>query len=194
MKDKLILDNLGLINKAMKSLNCQYSNKEEFDELYYAGLIGLIKSANLYDTTHTSSTYLYKSICNEIKNLFREKTTMKRYRWKKEVSLDQELTEEGATLENLLPSDENIETDYITKELKQRVRNGLNRLKEKNYKTFIKEYYGIDTQPKSMQKIALKYGVSRQCVQQGIERGMKHLKKELEKEFKNERKNNELFR
>ena len=70
MKDEIILNNLGLIYKAMKDLHCQIRTEEEFEQYYYAGLFALIKASKTYDETKGKSGYLYIYIKNAIKKQF----------------------------------------------------------------------------------------------------------------------------
>ena len=46
--DNLIITNQGLIGKAIKDLKCYWRTEDEFQDLYDAGMIGLIKGAKEY--------------------------------------------------------------------------------------------------------------------------------------------------
>lgn len=65
--DNLIITNQGLIGKVIKDLKCYWRTEDEFQDLYDAGMIGLIKGAKEYKKELSSkSTYLYECIKNEI--------------------------------------------------------------------------------------------------------------------------------
>ena len=65
--DNIIITNQGLIGKAIKDLKCYWRTEDEFQDLYDAGMIGLIKGAKEYKKELSStSTYLYTCIKNEI--------------------------------------------------------------------------------------------------------------------------------
>lgn len=174
MKDKIVLDNLGLINKAIKDLNCRYRNQDEFEAYYYAGLIGLIKASKTYNSEKGKSTYLYKSIERRIKTVFDYNSNSRRNNGKIPISLNTEIKD--MELMNIIASDYNLEKEVINKIL---IEDTLNKLKNKRYKKFIIEYYGINQEALNMQEIALKYGVSKQCVQQSIQWGLKLMRKEI---------------
>lgn len=171
MKDKIILDNLGLIYKAIKELNCIYKNEDEFEQYYYSGLIGLIQASKNYDCTKGESTYLYNSIKNEIKRLFHEKSALKRAG--ETISLN--TTIYGAELSDYISSGYDLEKEILNKVETERL---LSTLKESQYKTFLKEYYGIDTPQLNSFEIAQKYGVSHQFVSERIKYALKKLRKE----------------
>lgn len=192
MRDKLILNNLGLIYKVMKDLHCDFTDEENKEDIYYQGLIGLIKAVDTYDETKSTSKYFYICIANQIKLFFKLKTAQKRYSKLKSISLDQPYQGNDLYLIDILPSEENIEENYIKKDTQERVRKALSKLKNKLELKCLCEYYGIGSKAQNYRQMARKYGVSYQCIQQRVKRGLKNIKKELEKEFKDEKKNNEI--
>lgn len=176
MKDKIILNNLGLIHKAIKNLHCQYRTKDQYEEYYYAGLFGLIKASKVQNYNISKSSFLYICIKNEINRQFKKNNANKR-KIKYTLSLNKEMTEYGEEFIEQLEDNYNLEKDVITRLF---IKDSLNKLKNKRYKQFIMEYYGIDTPPLNLQEIAEKYGVSKQNVQQLIQWGLKLLRKEIE--------------
>ncbi len=173
MREELILNNLGLIHKVMKDIHLNIRNEEEFNEYYYYGLVGLIKASNYFDPNKSKSSYLYKSIRREITDYIKQKVRYKRNPKKKDISLNT-LLGDDAELQDFIKSDFNLEKYVIDKVF---IDNELNKLKNKRYKAFLIEYYGINCPELNMQEIALKYGVSRQCVHQGIQLGLRLLRK-----------------
>lgn len=174
MKEEIILNNLGLIHKAIKDLHCVYRNQEEYDNFYYAGLLGLIKASKTYDEAKGKSTYLYNNICLRIKNVFKYNSNPKRHNGLVEISLNTEIY--NHEIQDIIPDKYNLEEDVTNKIL---IRDALNKLKDKKYKAFIKEYYGIDCPELNMREIAQKYGVSVQGVSQIIQWGLRLLRKEI---------------
>lgn len=65
-EENLILNNQRLIYKVIKDMHCYWRTEDEWQELYDAGLEGLIRGAKKYDGSTTQGTYLYVCIKNEI--------------------------------------------------------------------------------------------------------------------------------
>ena len=84
--DKFIEDNIGLVHLCAN----RFRNKGiEYDDLYSAGCIGLIKAADAFDTERgvKFSTYAVPVILGEIKRLFRDGGSIKVSRSLKELSM-----------------------------------------------------------------------------------------------------------
>lgn len=84
--DKFIEDNIGLVHLCAN----RFRNKGiEYDDLYGAGCIGLIKAADAFDTDRgvKFSTYAVPVILGEIKRLFRDGGSVKVSRGLKELSM-----------------------------------------------------------------------------------------------------------
>lgn len=84
--DNFICENLGLVHSCAK----RFSKRGiEYDDLYQAGCMGLIKAANGFDKERglCFSTYAVPVILGEIKRLFRDGGTIKVSRSLKELSL-----------------------------------------------------------------------------------------------------------
>lgn len=174
MKDEIILNNLGLIYKVMKDLHCNLSNENEFEDYYYAGLLGLIKASKTYDKAKGKSGYLYNAIKLNIYQEFTNRTRKKRHSDLKDVSINQE--QSCLKLEDYLQSNINIEYEVLNKLYVEDI---LSKLKERQYKKFLIEYYGINTPQLNSKEIAQKYGVSQSFVNQSIRRAIKIIKKEV---------------
>ena len=165
MREEKIINNLGLIYKVMKDLHCKTKNQEDFDEVFYYGLIGLIKGIDSQE--NDKSTYLYICIRNSISQLFTRRTMQKRQGF--EVQLED--------IEEKIPSEINIEEEVI---LKDDIRRMLEALEKHKYKNLIKENFGIGCEKKSIQEISKEYGISFQAVSKKRIAVLKWLKKELE--------------
>ncbi len=86
MNDKMVEDNLALVHACCK----RFKNRGiEYEELYSAGCMGLVKAVNRFnpDLKLQLSTYAVPVILGEIKRLFRDGGTVKVSRSLKELSL-----------------------------------------------------------------------------------------------------------
>lgn len=92
-------DNLGLVHLCANRFR---GRGIEYDDLYGAGCIGLIKAAKAFDTSRgvKFSTYAVPVILGEIKRLFRDGGTVKVSRGTKELSLKITRIREKFTADN----------------------------------------------------------------------------------------------
>lgn len=84
-RDELISNNLGLVHSCAN----KFRNRGiEYDDLYSAGCLGLVKAADGFDETlgYRFSTYAVPAILGEIKRLFRDGGAVKASRSLKEKS------------------------------------------------------------------------------------------------------------
>ena len=98
-RDRFIEENLGLVHSLCK----RFSGRGiEYDDLYQAGCIGLIKATDGFDGERgvCFSTYAVPVIMGEIRRLFRDGGTVKVSRSVKELYL--KITKEKQTLEQKL--------------------------------------------------------------------------------------------
>lgn len=85
-RDRLVTDNLRLVHLCAN----RFRNRGvEYEELYSAGCIGLVKAANAFDEDRgvKFSTYAVPVILGEIKRIFRDGGTVKVSRSLKELSM-----------------------------------------------------------------------------------------------------------
>lgn len=85
-RNKIVKENLGLVHSCCK----RFKGKGiEYEDLYMAGCVGLIKAVDKFDDTlgYKLSTYAVPVILGEIKRLFREGGTVKVSRSLKELYL-----------------------------------------------------------------------------------------------------------
>lgn len=85
-RDSLVTENLGLVHLCANRFR---GKGLEYEELYSAGCIGIVKAASAFDTGRgvKFSTYAVPVILGEIKRLFRDGGTVKVSRSLKELSL-----------------------------------------------------------------------------------------------------------
>lgn len=175
MKDEIILNNLGLIYKVMHDLNCDFTNEDAIEEYYFAGLVGLIVASRKYDETKGKSGYLYFSIKSRILSVFDRHTRKDRDKHNP-ISLNTIISENGDELLDIIKDDYDFEQKLINKDYIEYL---LNKLKNKRYKTFLLEYYGIYNEPLNTCEIAQKYGVTKQYVNNSIKYALQRIKKIL---------------
>ncbi len=98
-RDELILNNLGLVGKCAS----RFTGKGvDYEDLYSAGCIGLIKAADGFceDLGFAFSTYAVPSILGEIKRIFRDDGTVKISRSLKEEARSLAIIKENYEKEN----------------------------------------------------------------------------------------------
>lgn len=85
-KSSMVEENLGLVHLCANKFR---GRSIEYEELYSAGCVGLVKAVNAFDETlgYKFSTYAVPVILGEIKRLFRDGGTVKVSRSLKELSL-----------------------------------------------------------------------------------------------------------
>lgn len=175
-----ITKHLGLVNKVIKDLNCQYRNKEEYQEYYDAGIMGLVKGSKAYNGSSTPATYLYSCIRNEITQVFYYKTRMKRLgqpeSLNKPIKDDDESTHE---LQDFIPSEENVEEDFQKKIQYENLYHALDQLKPYE-KTIVMRNYGIGYERRTIRQLAHEYHKSRTAIGNTIKRARMKLKNILE--------------
>ena len=96
-RDKFISDNLRLVNHLCK----RFSGRGiEYEDLYQAGCVGLVKAADAFDKTRgfQFSTYAVPVILGEMRRLFRDGGSVKVSRSLKELSL--KINREKSLMEN----------------------------------------------------------------------------------------------
>ena len=179
MRDKEILNNIGLVYKAIQKMNFQQRNDdEEWDEIFIAGVIGLIKAVDTYnESISKKGTYYYQCISNEIRNVYILRTAQKRN--KKTYSLDNYIATTDIVFEDTLPSDQNIEEEYILKEEIEEMLSTLNKYKNKKHLAMVKDNFGIGCERLTIRAIAKKYGMSSQNAFEVRKKVLKWLKNEL---------------
>lgn len=165
--DNLIISNQGLIGKVIKDLKCYWRTEDEFQDLYDAGMIGLIKGAKEYKKELSSiSTYLYTCIKNEIcKSIYLSEMQKRKINKKVYLSFDQPCADDDTTTIGELIRDEkvNIENDIINSITREEVRNAISKLKPR-YQQILKLKYGIECEQQSIVNIAKILGCSRKNV------------------------------
>lgn len=98
-RDELILNNLGLVGKCASRF---IGKGVDYEDLYSAGCIGLIKAADGFreDLGFAFSTYAVPSILGEIKRIFRDDGTIKISRSLKEEARNLAIIKEKYEKEN----------------------------------------------------------------------------------------------
>lgn len=118
-RNKIVEENLGLVHSCCKRFK---SKGIEYEDLYIAGCVGLIKAVDKFDDTlgYKLSTYAVPVILGEIKRLFREGGTVKVSRSLKELYLK---------INNLTEKENNLTISEIAEKLdttEEKVNDALN--------------------------------------------------------------------
>ena len=173
MKDEIVLNNIGLIYKAIKDLNCQYRTEDDFEDYYFAGLVGLINASKMYDPNKSNTSFLYKCITNEIKKIFTIRNAKKRKG--RALSLNQTIN--NMEYIDLIPSGLHYDEQII---LKEWINSSINRLKNKKDADIIRKRFLKDMK---IREIAKENHITRQMVEQRLRNGLKALKMILERDL-----------
>ena len=198
--EELVLKNRSLIYVIIKEMHCYWRTKDELQDLYDAGLLGLIQGAKRYDPTLgiKQSTFLGRCIRNEIIKYIKLSENSKRRINKETISINLLVDNENTELIDLIP-DETIDIENtLDKKLElERIEIAINMLKKEKDRDFINYYYGLNGKPQLTNKeIQEKYGVSRQMVDNRIKNAkikiMKFLKDNEKEAFIIEQENESL--
>jgi len=166
MREEKILKHLGLIYKVMNDIHCDKENQEDY---YFAGLVGLINGIDNYNKDKAKeSTFYYYCIKYAIICEFKNKKI-------KTISLNEPI--DNIELQDLIPSNIDIEQELIKREQLKAIYNAINKLKNSLNKTYFCEYYGINQEPKNIVQIALKHGITCAAVSRGIQRAKMNIRK-----------------
>ena len=187
--EKLVTENLALINLMIKKLNCKWETDDEYQNYYDYGLEGLIKGAKTYDESKgKASTYLCQCIANGIKRIFYLNDLPKNHNPAgPNLSLNYEVYEgnninDYSEFGDFIPDPNvNVEEEVEKTLEKERLLYAVNNLKNEKDKIVIKMYYGLDgyEELNSYDKIAEKFGVSRSAIFARVKRAKEELKNKL---------------
>lgn len=188
--EDLILNNINLIHYVIKKMNLYSKSKYDYQEYYDAGLEGLIRGANTYDSSKgiTQSTYLSKCIRHQIAKSLYLKTMPKRFnQYGKDISLDNfifsDKTGDEFCLEDFIPDPNiNIEQEIEKKALYTVIQDAIENIKFEKDKIFLKYRFGlIDGKYYTYRELSEIFGVSRGMAYKRVNRALNHLKVELKK-------------
>jgi len=183
-----ILEHYKLIYLIMNELHC---NRDDEEEYFFYGLMGLYKGINTYDPTKgiKETTYYSRCIKNEILARFTYKSYKRRNHKKYEVSLNTQLCDD-VTIEDTLVSNIDIEQMIIQKEQLDLIYKVLNESRNTRFKQYLHEFYGINQPRKKLKEIAFKYGVTEHNVSTSIRQGIERIRKKVLEEYYGKNKEN----
>ena len=178
-RQKLIEHNIRLV---IYEVNGRF-NTLEYDksELVSIGILGLVKAVDTYDASKKIefSTYAARCIDNEILMFIR--------RLKKEKcvdSLDRPISgdeeDKAIKLEDVIKSDEDIQTSYEGKEIYAQIRKIVYSLPERERKIIMLSFGFYDGRVYKQKEIADKLNISRSYASRLIAKIVKKIKKQLE--------------
>ena len=178
-RQKLIEHNIRLV---IYEVNGRF-NTLEYDksELVSIGILGLVKAVDTYDASKKIefSTYAARCIDNEILMFIR--------RLKKEKCVDSldrpisgEEEDKAIKLEDVIKSDEDIQTSYEGKEIYAQIRKIVYSLPERERKIIMLSFGFYDGRVYKQKEIADKLNISRSYASRLIAKIVKKIKKQLE--------------
>ena len=133
-----MIEHEGTMYAILKKYNL-YEKKEDYIDICY---IGYTKAVNNYDKSKASlRSYIYKCVENEILHELSKEKAQKRQR--EELSFDFAYDEIGHDLNDIIPSNENIESDVIKKEEVANLYKTIKKLDVKE-QFIIRNLFGID--------------------------------------------------
>lgn len=165
-KEQLFFKNENLIYYVLKKLGVYHLK----DELYDAGVVGLMKGINSYNPDLSQpTTYLYRCIANEIMMTFRKKKL-------DVVSIYTEI-DENITLEDYLPSDYNLEYEVEKQIVINNIYHNLKYLTEME-RDVVTSYFGVFGKERMSQKLlSEKYNTSQANISRIKDRALKKIRK-----------------
>ena len=177
-KEKLILDNIGLIYMVLKKYNLYKYADEYFD----VGMIGLVYGAKTFDASkgYKVSTYLTTCIANEIKKYLRFQNVKKRNNGIKDISIYTLVGKDEKYLLDVIPSNENIEENTIKKEQLEFMYKEIFKLSDRD-KFIICSTHGLLGYKELTQiEIAKELGVSRRLVIRRVKKFVENVRRKYE--------------
>lgn len=185
-----IMKHYRLIYLIINELHC---NRNDEDEYFFYGLMGLYNGINTYNSTKgiKETTYYSRCIKNAIIMQFNYKSRAKRNNKKYEISINTPLSDTH-TIEDILVSNINIEEEIIRKEQLELIYKTLNEARNSRFKQYLYEFYGINQPRKKLKEIALKHGVSEHNVGTSIKQGIERIRKKVLEEYYGNNKKNKI--
>lgn len=184
MNEKLILNNIKLINYTINKMGLLY----DFDDYYEAGMLALINASKNFDETkgYKFSSYAITCIKNELlKHIRSEKCDNRRANYNV-VSLNQKI-ENGndTTFIELFADDKNLEEEILKQEKIELLKKIIDILEPKD-KFMMEHYFELWGNKKMEQKeIAKILNVKQSYVSYRIKRAMRIIKKIMEDKYEN---------
>lgn len=174
--NQFVVDNMSLVPFTIKKY---FGITKDFEDLCLIGYIALIKAAKSFDKTKTKfSTYASRCIRNEIlTNYFRKENKIK----DNEISLFNVVAIDeignNLTYEDILPSKENLQSDFIRNENLDKINVLMNELSEKRRNIIKLKYFS--NKDYTNKQIADILNIPLSTVTTNIVRGLEFFKRRL---------------
>lgn len=179
-RNYLITKNQGLVYYVIykKFYNTSY----DLDDLIQIGNIGLIKAINTFDVSKNVkfSTYATKCIKTEILLFFRKQERHDKIE-SVENNICQDINGKDISLFNFLPSDTNLEEDYIKEELYTNLRKIIEGLKEEERNLIILFYGLYGNRRHSQKELSMIFNISQPAICRKIKKIIKKIRIKLDK-------------
>ena len=178
-KEKMIVDNQGLVYTVLKKYNCLYD-----EDLFQVGMIGLMKAVELFDESRGAafSSFACRCIANEILICFRKRNRKSFNDYANTVSYNALINENKGDgsfeeFEKWIAYTPDFDESLVNEELYYNI----NKLLTPIEKSVIVGYYGLyDTIPIKQRKLSQILNMSQANVSRVIKRAKKKLKNVME--------------
>lgn len=172
--DDLIVENLPLVKYLIKKMNLYFKNEMDFENIYDAGVNGLINGARTYkeDKNIKVSTYLGRCITNEINKYLKAQNRLKRCNeLGSDISLN--ITSGNKEIWEFIKSNVNIEKEVETKILVEDITKAIDLIDRDRDKIIMKMYFGIcGYEEHTLKQIAKKLNLSPETVRLNLRRAI----------------------
>ena len=174
-KHEMFFKYKNLVYKAIKDTHCNPRTEDEWQSYYDAGIIGLLKGIQGYDSNRElTTTYFYESIKRGIMYEFcYQSRAVRKINYIENESLDN--IEKKNFYEMIADENINIEKDFIKKEEYEDLYEAIDKLKP-SYKEIICDYFGIKRPKKTLESMSKESHVSRQAMNAKKDNALKKLK------------------
>lgn len=168
-RNRMIVENQNLIYAVLKKLNLYNDRDNYFD----VGMIGLIKAVDTFDETKSSkATYFYKCIMNEIFMTLRKKKINC-------ISLNQEINENGDTLEAIISDSDDFTKQIDKDETLNDIYKAIHKLKNREKECIIRHFGLLNNKQEKQIDIAKSLNMTQATVSRIITRAIKKIRKEV---------------
>lgn len=184
-EENLILNNRRLIYKVIKDMHCYWRTEDEWQDLYDAGLEGLIRGAKKYDGSTSPGTYFYTCIKNMIvRHLYI--STMDKRKIHKEImlSLSKEVSSDVETtyLDFVEDPNTNIEEDLLKKLDMEELYDVIDKILTPLQRKYLYHRYGLKGYKRmTSRELAKINNCSHENVNNSVRHGIDKLKKYFKK-------------
>lgn len=173
LREAIIKNSLYMINQVVKESR---KNKENYEDDYQAGVIGMLKAIENYDPERGVqwNTFAVKCIKSAVSREYKQRT-----KEKTAGCSVHGLEQEGVSLENLLANGNDTEEEVISREFARQVAANAKNILTNNELIVLEQVYGINgKEKKTYKQIAEQLGRDQSTLRTQVERAIKKIRKE----------------